>query len=151
MDFSKFCESMEDPIKEEAGKKPTCRDGYVYDKMLKKCIPAANAATTNKAGRDQKAIPDPIEGWNTIGATGLNGDGYAFETDASTPESVEEAVLYHKTDKDERKMQAQERKHREDDNRMRYGKSGKPPSDELRPGEVRRWDKVQQKWVSNKK
>ena len=47
MNFSDYCNSMHDPLFTE-DKKPTCKPGFVYDKGLKKCIPAANAKTTNK-------------------------------------------------------------------------------------------------------
>ena len=64
--------------------------------------------------------------------------------------SIKETMMYHKTQKDEKRQEDAARKHREDDNRMRYGKSGRPPETKLRPGEVRRWDKNLKRYVSNK-
>ena len=55
----------------------------------------------------------------------------------------------------EKKVEDAERKHREDDARMKYGKNFKDfmsnDVDRLKPGEVRRYDKRKKKWVSNKK
>ena len=177
MDFSEFCESLEDPIY-VGEEKVTCRKGFKYDKKLGKCVPEANTQTTNKQNPGESQLPEPLGGWNTWGATGMNGDGYALEEKTSddpkdwpsikdksklkkakykydphmkvNAPNIQEDVPYHRTAKDERRMQDAERKHRDDDNRMRYGKSGKPPEKQLRPGEVRRWDKAQKKWVSNK-
>lgn len=183
MDFSEFCESLEDPIY-VGEEKVTCRKGYKYDKKLGKCVPEANSKTSHTQNPGESQLPEPLGGWNTWGATGMNGDGYALEVEEQVQEektsddpkdwpsikdekkktktnvknfkglgiapTIKEDVPYHRTAKDERRLQDAERKHRDDDNRMRYGKSGKPPEKQLRPGEVRRWDKVQKKWVSNK-
>ena len=146
MDFSEFCESLEDPIY-VGEEKVTCRKGFKYDKKLGKCVPEANTKTSNTQNPGESQLPEPLGGWNTWGATGMNGDGYAL---AVEEETIHEDVPYNRTAKDERRMEDAERKHKEDDNRMRYGKSGKPPEKQLRPGEVRRWDKAQKKWVSNK-
>jgi hypothetical protein len=46
-----------------------------------------------------------------------------------------------------------DRKNREQNNRMKYGKfvsRAKDAKDRLRPGEVKRYDKKLNKWVSNK-
>ena len=55
----------------------------------------------------------------------------------------------------EKKVEDDERKHREQDARMKYGKNFKDfmssDEDRLKPGEVRRYDKRKKKWVSNKK
>ena len=55
----------------------------------------------------------------------------------------------------EKKVEDAERKHREDDARMKYGKNFKDfmsnKEDQLKPGEVKRYDKRKKKWVSNKK
>ena len=181
MDFSEFCESLEDPIY-VGEEKVTCRKGYKYDKKLGQCVPEANAKKTDKQNPGESQLPEPLGGWNTWGATGMNGDGYALAVEEEkeygddpkkwpsikdekktkkakykydphmkvNAPNIQEDVPYHRTAKDERRMQDAERKHRDDDNRMRYGKSGKPPEKQLRPGEVRRWDKAQKKWVSNK-
>jgi hypothetical protein len=54
--------------------------------------------------------------------------------------------------KREKRLDDQERKHKEQDERMKYGKKGfnQYQKDSLRPGEVKRYDKMKKKWVSNK-
>jgi hypothetical protein len=54
--------------------------------------------------------------------------------------------------KRERKFDAQEKQFKKDDERMKYGKKGfdQYQKDSLRPGEVKRYDKMRKKWVSNK-
>jgi len=56
-----------------------------------------------------------------------------------------------------KKMADQEKKHKERDARMKYGKSYKKftsdansAKDRLRPGEVKKYNKVTKKWESNK-
>ena len=56
-----------------------------------------------------------------------------------------------------RKMVDQEKKHKERDARMKYGKSykkftsdAKTATDRLRPGEVKKYNKTTGKWESNK-
>ena len=46
MDFSEFCESLEDPIY-VGEEKVTCRKGFKYDKKLGKCVPEANTQTSH--------------------------------------------------------------------------------------------------------
>ena len=52
----------------------------------------------------------------------------------------------------ERRLDDESRKHKEQDDRMKYGKKGFKDfqQDTLRPGEVKRYDKRLKKWVSNK-
>ena len=73
-------------------------------------------------------------GYNVWGATGLNGDGYAL--------AVEEGVDYEKRDKKEAEF-------KKADERMKYGRDGKP-KEKLRRGEVRKFNKLTGKWESNK-
>ena len=63
----------------------------------------------------------------------------------------------HMTDKERRQQADSERSNREKDMRMKYGKKWKDfdadtksASDRLRPGEVKRFDKKLNRWVSNK-
>jgi hypothetical protein len=70
---------------------------------------------------------------------------------------MDEAMLYHASDKDRRRDAEQERRNKEQDMRMKHGKNWKQftsdadkASDRLRPGEVKRFDKTLNKWVSNK-
>ncbi len=55
-------------------------------------------------------------------------------------------------DKYEKRMADDARRHKAQDDRMRYGKKSFADyqKDSLRPGEVKRYDKVKKKWVSNK-
>jgi len=66
-------------------------------------------------------------------------------------------MLYHASDKDRRRDAEQERRNKEQDMRMKHGKNwqqftsdAEKASDRLRPGEVKRFDKRLNKWVSNK-
>ena len=70
---------------------------------------------------------------------------------------MDEAMLYHASDKDRRKDAEAEKRNREQDMRMKHGKRWRDftsdadkASDRLRPGEVKRFDKKLNRWVSNK-
>ena len=54
--------------------------------------------------------------------------------------------------KHERRLEDEARKHKEQDDRMKYGKKSfnDYQKDSLRPGEVKRYDKKKKKWISNK-
>ena len=54
--------------------------------------------------------------------------------------------------KHEKRLDDQEKKYKERDERMKYGKKGfdQYQKDSLRPGEVKRYNKMKKKWVSNK-
>ena len=174
MNFSDFCESLSDPLYVEEDK-VQCKPGFKYDKKLGKCVPAANMKTTSSQNEGDKLLPDPLGGWDTWGATGIDGDGYAMEEETDTSKrpsikdekkkkktnvkhydglgiapTVKEALMYHPTEKDRKRYDKQDAEHKAQDDRMRYGKTSKAPEKPLRRGEVRRWDKVQKKWVSNK-
>ena len=64
-----------------------------------------------------------VGGYNVWGATGLNGDGYAL--------AVEEDMQH-----DYEKYDEEDKEFKKRDEKMKYGKAGKPSS--LRPGEVRK-------------
>ena len=92
---------------------------------------------------------------NCDGVDGLDmdGDGYAWEEDIGANMNAEmNERVYHKTDKERQRDDETALIHKAQDDRMRYGKTGKPHTEEkpLRPGEVRKWDKENKKWVSNK-
>ena len=84
----------------------------------------------------------------------MNGDAPAIADTSGqiNNDTWKESIMYHPTEKDKRKDAERERQHRAQDDRMRYGKKGKKYMDDtaLRPGEVKRWDKENKKWVSNK-
>tara|TARA_B100001559_G_scaffold57684_2_gene46260 strand:- start:2050 stop:2238 length:189 start_codon:yes stop_codon:yes gene_type:complete len=52
----------------------------------------------------------------------------------------------------EKRLEDEKRRHKEQDDRMRYGKKSfaQYQKDSLRPGEVKTYDKNKKKWVSNK-
>lgn len=71
---------------------------------------------------------------------------------------MEEGYGYsHMTEKERRQEEDRERRNNEQDMRMKYGKKWKnfvsdsrSASDRLRPGEVKRFDRRLDRWVSNK-
>lgn len=139
LNFSEWKDSLKEPQYQIEGKKPKCQDGYKWNKELKTCVPD----TKNGENPGEKECPDSMLGYDVFGATGLNGDGYAI--------AVEEELMYHASEKDKRKDAEAAKRHKEQDDRMRYGKKGKPSEgDTLRPGEVKRFDKKLNRWVSNK-
>jgi ribosomal protein S18 len=65
---------------------------------------------------------------------------------------VEEKIDYADS-KQMKRFADEKKKHKEQDNRMKFGKFSKRAEearDRLRPGEVKRYDKAKGKWVSNK-
>ena len=116
-----------------------------YDKNEKK-----KASRRKKARKDNpgdRNVVGQTHPFNIIGDTGIDGDGYAYEE-----QPVTEASWANYSAKDERRRAAKEKEHKAQDDRMRYGKKGKDYHDrtQLRPGEVKRWDKELGRWVSNK-
>lgn len=150
MNFSEFNESLRDPLFEKKGETPECPEGFKWNNKLGKCEPKVKAKK-NRENPGQKNLPQG-PGFNVWGATGLNGDGYALEDDGGINNDAGLEGLgemYHRTPKEEKRLADTERKHKEQDDRMKYGKSGKP-SEQLRPGEVKKWDKDLKRYVSNK-
>ena len=62
--------------------------------------------------------------------------------------------MYHLEQTDYEKYDKEEKQFKKDDVRMKYGKNFKDfmnkKESDLRPGEVKRYDKRLKKWVSNK-
>jgi len=79
-------------------------------------------------------------------------DQLGRETDRRTGKLKE--TTYYKTDsKYQKKLDDDDRRHKKQDQRMKFGKfydKAKDAKDRLRPGEVKRYDKTLKKWVSNK-
>ena len=134
MNFSEFLEAVTEPTYEVKGKGAKCPKGYVLDKQTNTCIPGPSQKSSENPS--QKELVSPATGYNVWGATGINGDGYA----------IEEGVL----DKDFEKQDKKEAEFKKADDRMKYGRDGKPSSD-LRRGEVKKFNKITGKWESNKK
>jgi len=138
LNFSEWKDSLREPQYQIEGKRPKCKGGYKWDKELKTCVPD----TKNGENPGEKEIPEAMLGYEIYGSTGLNGDGYAVEVDE----------MYTPTEKDRRKDAEAAKAHKEQDDRMRYGKKSKEKheAEALRPGEVKRWDDIEKRWVSNK-
>ena len=129
MDFTEFLEAVKEPAYKVKDKGAVCPKGYRLDAQTGTCVPMG--PVQNSQNPDQKELNSPSTGYNVWGATGLNGDGYALAEDM------------------EEKYEKQEKEFKRRDDRMKYGKEGKPSS--LRPGEVKKFNKVTGKWESNKK
>ena len=66
---------------------------------------------------------------------------------------VNETAYYKSDSKYQKKVSDAEKRHKEQDKRMKFGKfysKAKEAKDRLRPGEVRRYDKTLGRYVSNK-
>ena len=142
LNFSEWQDSLVDPQYQAEGKEPKCPEGHKWSKKLQTCIP------DNKNGENpgERALNSGAH-YNVWGTHGLNGEAPAIAIDDNT---VEESVMYHPSEKDKRKDEERERQNKAQDDRMRYGKSGKPEEEGLRPGEVKKYDKRLKRWVSNK-
>ena len=105
-------------------KEESCGDGKYYCHTDKKCKPIPEGSKVDK-------------------------NGMLFKD-----EDLEEATSYFKSDpKYQKKLADDDKKHKEQDRRMKFGKfykKAKDARDTLRPGEVKRYDKTLGKWVSNK-
>ena len=80
MNYSEWLESLvESPF--SVNDKPACPKGYKWDKKTMRCVPRSEKDdVSNKNNKDSK--PENMSGFNVIGATGMNGDGYAYEESA---------------------------------------------------------------------
>jgi len=138
MNFSEFLESLVDPLYEVKGDVPKCPPGYKWDTKTLRCIPKTDKDKID-ANIGIDSSPENMPDFRVWGATGYDG-GYALE--------VEEGY----DSKWEKKQKEREEEHKKKDDRMRYGKKGKAYHDAtaLRPGEVKRWDDIEKRWVSNK-
>ena len=138
MNFTEWKESLCDPLY-ETDENPKCPPGYKWNKKQMMCVPKTEKDDVSKTNsKDRHPANGP--GYHTIGSHGMNGAPYAYEEPA-TADSVSEAHDYDKEDDDEKRF-------KKEDDRMKYGKDGKPSS--LKPGEVRKYNKVTGKWESNK-
>jgi len=143
MNFTDYINSISDPLYEEEGKGPKCGVGLKWDKELKMCVPDPKSKTEENPGDKYKIDPPMFNVW---GDTGINGDGYALEEPR-----LKEMYTQH-SEKQRRSDEESAKNYKEMDDRMKYGKKGKPPEEEeLLPGEVKTWDKFKKAWVSNKR
>ena len=135
LNFSEFLEGFVEPQYQSEGKEPKCPEGSKWDKKLGTCVPSGKWTVGDKE------CPQDLANYNVIGSDGLNGAPPAM--------AVEEEMQYHRTAKDEKRLEDADRKNKEQDNRMKFGKSGKEPAP-LRKGEVKKWSKELGRYVSNK-
>jgi len=142
MNFTEYLEAFSNPIYEEEGKNPKCGEGLKWDKELQMCVPDPKSKNQENPG-DRDKIDVPM--FDTHGATGIDGDGYALEESDSVSE-----MYTQKTEKQRKRDEEITSKFKERDERMKYGKAGKPKEEPLLPGEVKKWDKSKNRWVSNK-
>ncbi|QIN97050.1 hypothetical protein [Synechococcus phage S-H34] len=147
LNFSEWKDSHKDPEYQIEGKEPKCPEGHKWDKTLKTCVPKGDEKGNNRENPGDKALPDSLGAYNVWGSHGLNGEPPAMEVEEET--IMEKPML---STKQQRRDEENAKRHKDQDDRMRYGKKGKEFHDKtyLRPGEVKTWDKEQNRWVSNK-
>ena len=141
LNFSDWLEEHKEPQYQVEGKTPKCPEGLKWDSKLKTCVPK------HQWTEGEKECPGSVDGYDVIGATGIDGDGYAVAVEEET--LVEMTPL---TYKERKRREEAEARHKEQDDRMRYGKPGKrrPDAGNLRYGEVKKFNKETGKWESNK-
>ena len=81
MNFTDFLDSVVEPLYEAEGEIPKCPPGYKFDKNMMMCVPktAKDKVGNSQKEGDKDLKPGNTAGYNVIGASGYNGDGYAFE------------------------------------------------------------------------
>ncbi len=81
MDFTEFLSSTRHPLYEKEGDLPKCPPGYKYDKEMKMCVPKSpkDAVGNSQKYGDKDMKPGNGAGYNTWGASGYSGTGYAWE------------------------------------------------------------------------
>ena len=86
MNFTEFLDSAVKPLYEAEGAVPKCPPGYKYDNNMKMCVPKSpkDAVGNSQKEGDKDLKPGNTAGYNVIGASGYNGDGYAFEERPTT-------------------------------------------------------------------
>ena len=128
MNFTEWLESLEEPLY-EVNDRPACPPGYKWSKKAMSCVPRTpKDDVSNKRNKDSH--PGNMSGFNVIGATGMNGDGYAYGEATKNPVAAPmDESRYDRYDE-------QEKEFKKKDKEMKYGKDQRKSS--LRPGEVRK-------------
>lgn len=129
MNFSEWLDSLVDPLYEADGI-PQCPPGYKFNKKTMRCEPKTEKDDVS-GNKNKDSSPENGPGFNVIGSHGQNGQPYAYEEPATTNEM-------HINPGDQERWDEQEKENKKKDNRMKYGKAGRPSS--LGPGEVRKPD-----------
>lgn len=142
MNFSEFCENLSEPEYQVEGKTPKCPKGHRWDKDLGKCVPDDRKNKGENPGDRQ--MPDPLDAYHVLGATGIDGDGYALAVD----ESVSEMWNPLEDEKYQKQLADNDAANKARKKRMQEGKP-KNKKVELRKGEYKYFDKKENRWKSN--
>lgn len=145
LNFSEFLDGFVDPQYHAEGKDPKCPKGSKWDKKLGVCVPSG------KWTEGDKECPQDLAGYDVFGSDGMNGAPPAI---AVEEEFVDEtAVMSYQTKYDpkyQKRLADKAAEYKKKDERMKYGKSGKPTT-QLRKGEVLTYNKETGEYESNKK
>ena len=76
MNFSEWLDSLCEPLY-EVNDKPECPEGYKWNKKTLSCEPRTQKDDVS-GGKNKDSSPENMSGFNVIGQTGMNGDGYAY-------------------------------------------------------------------------
>ena len=83
MNFTEFCDACEGvyPLYQVEGKSPSCPPGHRWNMKTLRCEPKTQQDSVQPGGGQGNKDMQPGNGpsFNTIGRTGVNGDGYAYE------------------------------------------------------------------------
>ena len=142
LNFSEFIDSFVEPQYQTEGKKPTCPKGFSWDKKVGACVPTGKTGYTE----GDKECPNTAASYNVIGSDGLNGAPPAIAVE-------EELAMSYQSRNDakyQKRLDDKAAEYKKRDDRMKYGKSGKPGT-QLRKGEVLKFNKETGEWESNRK
>lgn len=82
LNFTEYLEATDgvNPLYAVEGKGIGCPPGYRWDMKTKRCIPKSKEDSVEPGGGKNSKDMQPGNGpnFNTIGRTGVNGDGYAY-------------------------------------------------------------------------
>ena len=83
MNFTEFCDACEgvNPLYQVEGKSPSCPPGHKWNMKTLRCEPKTQQDSVQPGGGGQgnkDMQPGNGPSFNTIGRTGVNGDGYAY-------------------------------------------------------------------------
>lgn len=113
LNFTDFCNSFVDPLWEAEGGLPKCPPGYRYNKKTMQCEPKTDKDDVRVDKGGKTSSPENSPKYNVWGATGINGDGYAWaeRNNWGGNDGGAEAVPYSEEYIDEAKLpRAQKRK-----------------------------------------
>ena len=77
--FTDFIDELKAPLYEKEGDIPKCPPGYRWDKETVMCVPKSKKDAVSDGYSSKELKPGNNPGYNVWGASGYNGDGYAFE------------------------------------------------------------------------